>query len=373
MRARAVAICALAALAVAAPLACVDLFHSTDFETLHDAGAPADVVSGDAPNDVGPKPLVDFCQWTSEEAKAHAARACAYLGACGGPLGETIFGPCMVHALAAYDCQLNPSLRPNGATNALWSCLSDVKSCGDVQACLGAGATTSCVAVASGSFTQCGTKSDSEVRVECAKPQAGPPAALEPCTLLGKVCEKIDESSSMCAGATSDTCSAGIDCAGSSAVDCRIVGTKTYDFGIDCAAFGAGKCVLDDAGAIAAACAPRASAPDCDGGATVTCDEDGGVPVGIARSCVGGKEIVLDCARLGVACDVTTKPVPAYDPMQACADRVDGGGCNRADTCTAGTLKSCAQGIEFQVDCAAVGLGECEQIDQGVLARCKPL
>ena len=49
-------------------------------------------------------------------------------------LDETAFGACMMHALWAYDCDLNPGLRPNGATQALWSCLSDVKSCAEVDA-----------------------------------------------------------------------------------------------------------------------------------------------------------------------------------------------------------------------------------------------
>lgn len=366
MRARAFAILALGSAAVAAPLACVDLFHSTDFETLHvgDAAPDADVAT-DASAEAGPKPLVDFCKWTSAEAKEHATRACAYLGACVGPLGDTIFGPCMVHAIGAYDCALNPSLRPNGATYALWSCLSDVKTCGDVQTCLGAAASAKCVAVAGGSFTKCAPDSPNRVRVQCSNPQAGPPTAIEPCVLAGKTCTFVDESTSMCTGATTDTCSQGITCSGTSAVDCRVDSTKLVDHGVDCAAFGAGTCVLEGTDVQHAACAPGEGAPPCDGGATVTCDPDGGV----AQSCVGGKLVALDCQRLGVGCDATN--APTYDPLQACAERADAGGCIAADDCRQGKVRSCGQGMAFEADCAALGLGPCELIDDGALAHCK--
>jgi hypothetical protein len=371
-RARTFAIIAAVSAAGIAPLACIDLFHSTDFDTLrNEAGAEPDVTTGDAGLDAGPKPLVDFCKWTPAEAKANAVRACAFLGACTGVLDGTAFGSCMMHALWAYDCDLNPALRPNGATQALWSCLSDVKSCGDVEACVRPRGPDTCPAVASGAFTQCGDAGASEVRAECSKPQMGPPAAVEPCALQGKVCVSINPTSSACGGPTKKTCVLGRTCTGTGAVDCRLAedSVTLADFGLDCAAFGAGACVAEDAGGDAGTvvgCAPLPNAQSCDGGIAVTCDSD--FPQ-VAHSCVGGKAVIIDCSKLGVGCDVS-KAVPGYRPLAACAEYVDAGRCSGADTCVGGKLHSCAQGIAFEADCAALGLGKCEVT--GALGRCAP-
>ena len=40
-----------------------------------------------------------------------------------------------------------------------------------------------------------------------------------------------------------------------------------------------------------------------------------------------------------------------------------------ASACVDGKLRSCAQGIAFDADCAALGLGACEVT--GALGRCK--
>jgi hypothetical protein len=366
VRARALVVIAFASAAAVAPIACVDLFHSTDFETARDAGPP-DVVTPDAPPDVGPEPLVDFCKWDPATAKTNATRACAWMSACGGALGETIFGLCMMHALWAYDCDLNPNLRPNGATYALWSCLSKVKTCGDVEACITAGAPQTCKPVA-GSFTQCGLGNETvgSVRVECSSPQGGAASGLEPCLMQGRTCFAPDTSSSMCAGVTKKSCSSGLSCGGpngTAAVDCRVLGSSTLvDFGLDCAAFGAGECVTDTAGDTVVGCAPSGGEA-CDGGIALTCSDAG------VHSCVSGKDIAIDCAKLGVGCDATK--AAAYEPLRACVKQADAGGCNSADSCEQGKLRSCAQGIAFEADCTALGLGPCEQINNGVLAHCK--
>lgn len=374
-RARALAIASAVSAAVIAPLACVDLFHSTDFETLRpDTGVPLpDAPATDPDAEAGPTPLVDFCKWSPAEARSSATRACAWLGACTGVLDSTQLGPCMLNALWAYDCDLNPGLRPNGATYALWSCLSDVKSCGEVEACVRPRGPDTCPVVTSGSFTQCGDAGASELRVECSKPQVGPPASAEPCALQGKVCIAIDESASTCGGAAKKTCALGRGCSGTGAVDCRIAPATTtlVDFGLDCAAFGAGSCAAEDAGAGAdggplVACAPLPNVPACDAGMDVTCDVD--FPR-VARSCVSGRAVSIDCAKLGVGCDVS-KGVPTYRPLEACAEYVDAGRCSGADQCESGKLRSCAQGIAFEADCAALGLRACERIGSGALARC---
>jgi hypothetical protein len=376
-RVRSFTIFAAVASAIAAPLACVDLFHSTDFETLKpDTGAASDAPTsdGDTQPDAGTKPLVDFCKWTPAEAKTNASRACAWLGACTGVLEGTQLGACMLNATWAYDCDLNPGLRPNGATYALWSCLSDVKSCADVAACVQPRGPDTCPALVSGSFTQCGDAGASELRVECSKPQAGPPGAAEPCALQGRVCTPVDESTSTCGGAAKKTCALGRTCEGTGAVDCRLAtGTSILvDFGIDCAAYGAGACASEDAGGDAGtivACAPSPSAAkSCDAGLAVKCDVD--FPM-VARSCVGGRAVSVDCSKLGVGCDVSRTVAP-YRPFEACAEYVDGGRCIGADTCVDGKLRSCAQGITFEADCAALGLAGCEQIGSSAFAHCVP-
>ena len=70
-------------------LACVDLFHGTDFETLctrspndpscgGESGVLPDVIDASALDAQVPHP--DFCAWSSTQARAEALRACAWLG-----------------------------------------------------------------------------------------------------------------------------------------------------------------------------------------------------------------------------------------------------------------------------------------------------
>lgn len=378
MRARMLVVGGATLVATAASVACVDLFHGTDFVTLceRDPSSPScggeggvDAEAPDVATDAS-KPPIDFCDWTPSAARARAEHACAWLGACEGPLGENVFGPCMLHALWAYDCDLNPTMRPNGETRALWACLAEAKSCGDVDACVFADGVTQCNAVPSGSFTACGTAGASAVRVECGSPEQGRPIGIDPCALTGRSCERLDDSTGVCTGAKKKTCSLGKSCAGTAAVDCQSLGGGLVDRGVDCAAFGAGTCVEKDG---SVACAPQTDAGACARPSVdVTCANDGGA----ASSCVGGKEIFVDCTKLStnVTCDVDTKPVPAYDPIQACANRDPAGSCavSAADSCAGKILRSCAQGIPFALDCTSVGLGACEKIAGGVLARCTP-
>jgi len=349
------------AVAVLAPLACVDLFHSTDFA---DNTAKTDAATQDAATDVeagpsGPKPLVDFCAWTPEEARAHATRACAWLGACEGPVGESVFGQCMLHALWAYDCSFNPTMRPLGRTRAMWSCLSDTKSCAEVDACVFPDAPSKCNAVASGSFTACG----GDLLLECGRREEGRATAVDPCPLVGRACTTKDPSTALCSGVKKD-CSLGIECSGTAAVDCRNENALLVDHGVDCAAFGAGSCAGDDAGV---GCVPSEDAGACDDAGTIAlaCTD-----AGVVTSCVGGRALAIDCTKLGLPCDVTTKAIAPYEPLAACAERLDAGRCASADDCTGTTLHSCAQGASFTVDCASVGLGTCEKVSTGALARC---
>lgn len=379
MRGRAFVVLGFAIAAASAPVACVDLFHDTDFVTLcqRDPNSTScggeggvDAATTDAPSDAGTPP-VDFCAWPKPEARRRATHACAWLGACGGPLGESVFGPCMTHAMWAYDCDLNPTMRPNGATRALWACLAEVKSCADVDACVFGEDPTQCNAVPSGEFTACGAAGTAtHVRVECGRPETGPPVGVDPCALTGRTCERIDDSTSACTGVTKKTCTLGQRCEGTSVVDCQPnAGGGQVDRGLDCAAFGAGTCV--EKGGVAA-CAPQDDAGACTRTTLdVRCVADGGAAFG----CVGGREIAIDCSKLapGATCDDAT-PIPAYDPLRACADRSDAGACSVAapDSCSGTRLQSCAQGIAWIVDCASMGLGPCAPIAGGVVARCTP-
>lgn len=343
-------------------LACVDLFHSTDFETLctRSPNDPECGGSGDAAPDGNSdggsdadaaRPHPDFCAWSSSEARVQAVRACAWLGACEGPLGESAFGPCVVRAQLAFDCGATPSLRPRGAVDAFWGCLATVKSCGDVDGCVFPAGVQDCVAVPVGSSSACGTlAANAAVRLKCAGP-AGRAAGVEPCVMLGQTCSPEDPSTSRCSGTRGFACIVN-ECAGASLIDCTSAGVRLLDRGIDCAGYGGGGCLAGDAGLFctpgdrATTACPVQAAPACDGPGVT--------------SCVGGKEIRVACDRLGLPCDVSQAVAP-YDPTAACVDR-DAGACSPAapDTCIGDTLESCGRGALYQVSCGTVGLDKCK-------------
>lgn len=348
-------------------VACVDLFHGTDFETLcmsrpNDPACGADSSVGadaaDAADTSRARP--DFCGWSAAEARTQALRACAWLGACEGPLGESAFGPCVVRALLAFDCIATPSLRPAGQVDAFWACLAVVRSCGDVDRCVFPGGVQPCSEVpGGGSGAACGTlAANAGARLRCAGP-AGRAAGVEPCTMLGKTC--ITESSSLasCAGELGfDSCSTNI-CAGKAAVDCQPAGVRTLDRGVSCAGVGAGQCIQSYGGA--PSCVPGPAAPACADEAAPTCDGSN------VTTCVGGKRTRVDCSRLGLPCDVTT--APSFDLTAACIDRM--GTCTEGDKCVdAQRLRSCGRGIAFDVDCTSVGLGPCKVDGTSGLGSC---
>lgn len=350
-------------------VACVDLFHSTDFDTLctkspddpacaavNDAAA-ADVVVGDA--EAGPA-HPDFCAWSSQEARKQAARACAWLGACEHPLGESVFGACVVHAQLAFDCALNPSLRPRQAIDAFWSCLATVQSCGDVDRCIFPAGVQECVAVPSGSSTACGTAGNSGVRLECSG-AAGRAHGVEPCALSGRTCSPEDTSLAKCSGVLGFACTtASGACSSTSAIDCRPSGVRTVDQGIDCSGYGAGQCALGEAGP---ACVPTKTASTCLEDTPALCDG------ALVRTCLAGEDVRIDCARLDLPCDVTQ--VSTADPTAGCIKR-GAGACMDNDLCpTPTTLRSCGRGATYEVDCTAAGLGKCA-IDTAGHGACTP-
>lgn len=334
--------------------ACVDLFHSTEFETLCMVEAGACIDAGGLAADAAAAPPLDFCDWSGAEARAHAERACAWLGACHGALQQSSFGKCMIRALAAYDCALNPSLRPQGQTRALWSCLAHVTSCSEVGACVFGTVPTCRLESSTGTFTTC--TADGFTVVECG-PGLRPPVAVEPCLLEGRRCTAVNESTALCAGDLRLACSGNARCEGTHAIECK----STSDMGIDCAAFGAARCVKDDAGV---ACAPVEGAPTCAESSTIRCDGS------VARRCVGGQEIAIDCARMSQPCSASMPN--AIDPLSACTNLDAGTRCAGGDECSGDVLRSCEQGKMFELSCSKVGLGGCVKSPpgRGAVATC---
>ncbi len=354
---------------VALGAACVDLFHSTDFETLctksPDDPACITAVDGAIPDvsvpeaEAGPVHL-DFCAWSTDEARKQAGRACAWLGACERPLGESAFGACVIHAQLAFDCALNPSLRPRLAVDQFWSCLTSVKSCGDVDKCVFPAGVQECVAVPTGSSTACGTESNAAVRLECAG-DAGRAHGVEPCAMFGQTCTPDGNSLAKCTGIRGFACTTSSGaCGGSSAIDCRPSGVRNVDEGIDCSGYGKGACTVGEAGP---SCVPTMTANTCLADTAPACEG------ALVRTCVGGEDIRINCALLDLPCDVTQ--ATTADPTAGCFKRGTGA-CTDTDICETSTiLHSCGRGQAYEVDCASAGLGQC-LIDANGRGACSP-
>jgi len=345
-----------AALVLVAPaVACVDLFHSTDFETLCTKSPPdpscGPVVDGAveaSDGEAGPKPHPDFCKWNATEAQTNAERACAFIGACEGPLDSMRFGPCVAAARLVYDCQASRGRRAAGDVDELWGCLSQVTSCGDVDACLfPGGAVPPCPAVNAGeSFTAC----SGSVRVQCASTTAGRPTSIEPCLAGAQTCTAITKSFSQCTGVGGKACTAA-KCSDTSAVVCGTGSSAAIDVGRDCAKLGGGTCVTTDAGP---ACSASSDSIACEGGYPrcdrITFDD-------LSKACINSREITIDCRAVNAHC-IADSGSPTT-PEQSCTVPPTGQSCSGDDTCTLGKLVSCASGIKHELDCTSVGLGPC--------------
>ena len=329
--------------------ACVDLFHSTSFDTLCDRDAAAcgsaslaDVHASDAAPDALP---ADVCAWAAAEVDTTATRACAWLGACGG--GR--LGACLVRARAALDCRLNPVLRPNAGSLAFWRCLAQATSCHDIGRCLYPDVNPTCEPQSSGKRARCVDGPGSAI-VVCG-PGSGesrPVDELEACVLEGKICvdDTVTPGNASCAGPQKASCVATARCIDGGSVS---ICNGFLDVGHDCSSVGGGACA-DDGGA--PACVPGADAGSCSGPTAITCDD-----AGAAHSCVAGRDVVYDCNALGVGC---TPDASSSDPLLAC-QTVDGtpGHCSSDDLCDGDKLTSCAQGRPFTIQCSAFGLGAC--------------
>jgi hypothetical protein len=358
--------------AVAAGAACVDLFHGTDFPTYctdpahtPDPACGGDGGDGAAPLDAGP-PRVDFCSLSAAGARTYAEHACAWLGACEGPMDSTKISTCLPLAILAYDCRANPTLRPQGATLALWQCLAHAESCAAVDTCVYPAGVQTCAPTSGGGFTACGQGTNAAVRVQCTTDTGGRPSAVEPCLLTGRMCTTRTTSSAECTGAAGKNCSGAPTCQGTAAVACGTGGDSTIDRGQDCAYYGAGACiVLPDGGGVA--CVP-ADAGACPGYGPPSC-----APNGVASRCVGGQingqSVTIGCAALDAVCSVDAGT--ALAPQEACVPATATVSCTGDDTCSDFVATSCNAGLAYTLDCSAHGLGTCRIAPSG-LAQCAP-
>jgi hypothetical protein len=347
---------ALASTSGAALVACIDLFHSTDFATACDVDAAACVNANAA--SLAPFPA-DFCAWSTDVARANASHACAWLGACASPIGDDAFGDCVVRARLAYDCAANPNRRLRaGAAHDVWDHLWRASSCADVLGALFPPRTVASCAASSSAYAACAGET---TLVSCAVDDAGSTitAGVESCAARAQTCV-VANGGAVCAGSPSPCAvEAGTSCTTSTQLqDCETGDAGAIDLGVDCTSVGAGACV---AGA-PAACAATGDA-GCAPSTTVTCDSNG-----VATACPSGVVEAVDCrALLGAAsCDPTGEG-RAWDVARACT-----AGTCASDSCQGTMLASCGRGVTFRIDCATVGLGACRLGALSGRAACAP-
>jgi hypothetical protein len=342
MRGAAKALVLLVAPGVAA--ACLDLFHSTsDIRTACeiDAAAPG-----------------CLCAPDHAAALERAQHACAWLGACEGPLGRNAFGPCMFEALLAYDCAANPSHRFKGKAATLWACLANARTCEDIDRCVFPNGPQVCTTKGPVNATVCGngrgpTADNLDVRILC-RPTSPPPYHGENCALWGQTCTQQGNSAQCSGGDVEAGCATG--CYGSTNIH-SCPSPDGGDIGIDCTSFGTQTCSGYPSPRDAAwvACVAETD------GASAACTPDAGASCadGIAVSCPSGVLESLDCARLlGVAgaCDAGWLN-PEFDWTGPCS--VSPPHCT-SDSCDGGSLTGCERGAPYTVSCTQEGLGPCE-------------
>jgi hypothetical protein len=363
---------AVAVAVCAAGGACVDLFHSTNFETLCDVDAAAcpEAGSADAAEEAAldggePDGPTDFCSWEGGTALENARRACAWLGACAGPFGENALGPCMVNATLVYDCEAAPSRKAirAGQTHAYWDALWQADSCSDVLQAIQPNKGTMCLN-AGESYFAC--TDGGEVTVACGASDAStgtsPPLGLESCAAAGQTCV-APSAANVCVGPTTCAPGAGLACADPvNLQDCDDAGV---DHGMSCAGVGAGKC--SDAGV--AACL-AVGGQVCTPTTTVTCDG------GVAQGCPSGQAESVDCnallgERAGCNADAGGRP---WDVSRACVGDINESCGAETDSCSdAGAVTGCARGVAFSVTCSEYGLGPCAATNlPGNPAACTP-
>jgi hypothetical protein len=349
----------------AAGAACFDLFHSTaDLRT----ACELEPATPGCPTDPG----VNLCE-PRDYAQAYATRACAWLGACEGPIGRNSFGACVVEARLAYDCEANPNHRIKGQAGRLWGCLAGAGSCSAVDACIFPSGRPDCVEIGSSCVGSPDGGPPGSVRLVCAPsppldagsvglPDGAVTGFAEDCALFGQTCSTSGDAT-VCTG------SAGASgCADELLEECPKDGSAALvwctqsgmDLGLDCASNGAQQCngYPMDGSWQWVACTAEGNAT-CAASLTVTCDG------GIATSCPSAVSETIDCtALLGDAGTCVPGTLdPPFDWTSPCATGV--AQCSTDSCDEAGHVLGCMRGAIVTVDCAALGLGPCAIVDTG--------
>jgi hypothetical protein len=347
------------ALAVGAGLlACGDLFHSTaDFESACQIDPQACGLDG-ATADAGAPFPADFCQWDAATARALAARACAWLGACAGPLGSNAFGECLVNATLAFDCTANPNRPVLGATHAFWDHLWRASSCDGVTTAVEPASPRDTCGASGFPYVSCEVGANASTRIACPEGDGGTDLGREDCAALGQTCVVVG-SGAVCAGSAGSCGDAGGPfCEGTELHDCD--SDAGLDLGVDCADFGAGTCASEEA------CVALGDA-GCPPTTEVSCSGD------VASGCPSGVPEQVDCSQVLGA---TGSCNPAADGRGWDVSRACSVGPCGADSCAGTVLQSCARGAPVTLDCAQVGLGGCGLIqfpgDPNQYAACGP-
>ncbi len=315
-------------------VACVDLFHSTDFKTICDLqpdtnGCPnADAgPDTDAAIDAG-DPL---CTDDSAKAQEDAKRVCAFDGACNGTTKDHGYGLCLFEALRAFDCQADPGQAPRGNREAYWRCMKKANSCADYRAC--AGNTTLC----SGGSEQCAPNG-----VTAQRCISGGSFQQANCAAQGKVCTNVD-GPALCVGPAGGCANPG--CVADSVTGC----SAGKDVGYNCESFGTGTCTL---GSGVATCNPLGSAT-CAASTKITRRGT------VLTACPTGVQQTVDCGRLLQAAstdsDFRSLDVPG-DLSSACRHT---GFPQCAPSCNGKVFTACFHDTPQTVDCGAQKLGAC--------------
>jgi hypothetical protein len=331
--------------------ACVDLFHSTDFQTLCDidARAPGCPLAEAGPTDAADAGMdaapTDFCsKWSTAEAKTLAEHACAWMGACSAPFDQNAFGQCMINAILAYDCTTNPNLTiAPGSLHDYWDALWKAKSCSDLPNLnpenANCGGSTGYACIEATNVLEC----------------VGKATATETCLVEGKVCADL-----VCAVPSPKKQCDPPSCAGTVLHACPDGGT---DEGYDCKYFGAGACMEGEG---FAGCIPTTSSgggASCSTGTTTSCDDGG-----IATGCPEGQSEIVLCDNL-TGSGTCVGGTPSWNVAASCqGDAACTPGCNGDD------LVGCAQGARFTTSCTAQGLGKCRPVElpSGTGYACTP-
>ncbi|CAN5485715.1 hypothetical protein BH09MYX1_BH09MYX1_54380 [soil metagenome] len=347
----------------ATAVACADLFHSTDSQTLCDVDANAPGCA--ATTDAGA--LVDLCATDHVAAEQRAIRACAWLAACESPIGKNATGECMVEALLAYDCVASPNRKPKGKAKAFWAALATVTSCTDVARAVFPDSDRKPNCTASG-FLGCSKWSSTinlDTRVACSAPAQ--PAAGENCTVQGRTCDSfpptdasLGNNGGLCLGVQGRSCVTS-GCNGAQLSVCDDAG---LDRGVDCSQFGGGNCL---SGCAQPACMPGESVAKA---ATLEISCSSG---GVAQSTMSGFLESVDCTYISGGapgnCTPISNPLPGTSAAAACRRS---SGCG-ADACDSSKLSACVNGRTVTIDCVANGLKPCNDsisTSEGPRAAC---